>query len=82
MRLNFGFEINNILGNEITKEKATEVFANLDEEPLGKLITYCRGNNYYSCWGTDECYYCCIIKFVNEEFRTRERVRAKMESKS
>ena len=68
MRLNYGFEINNILENEITKEKATKVFANLDEQSLEKVIRYCLGNTYYSCWGRDEYYYCTIIKFVNEEF--------------
>ena len=49
MQLNFGFEINTILGNEITKEKATKFFADLDEESLEKVITYCCGNTYYSC---------------------------------
>ena len=67
------------MGNEITKEKATKFFVDLDEESLEKGITYCCGNTYYSSWGIDECYYCTIIKFVNEEFRTREKLRARME---
>ena len=82
MQLDFGFEINNILEHEINKEKATKFFANLDEASLEKVVSYCRGNTFYKCWGIGECYYCTIIKFVNDEFRIRERIRAKMENKS
>ena len=82
MQLDFGFEINKILGHEIKKEKAKTVFANLDEASLYKVMSYCYANTSFKCYGAVECYYCTIIKFVNEEFRIRERIRAKMDNKS
>ena len=75
MRLTFGFEIDNIFINE---EKAARVFANFDDKSLNKIMSYCYSNTAYKCWGKDEYYHCSNIKFVNEEFKIRKRIRAKM----
>ena len=70
MRLEFGFEIDNILGNVINEENAQSIFAILKEPSLYKILRYCCSNTAgYNCYGTDERYDCTLIKFVNEEFR-------------
>ena len=76
MKLTFGFEIDNILGNVINEEKA-KIFANFVEASLNKILEYCYSNTAYRCLGTDECYYCSIICFVRKELETRKRIRAK-----
>ena len=76
MKLSFGFEIDNILGNVINEEKAL-LFANFDEASLNKILKYYYSNTAYKCWGRDECYHCTITKFVKKEFRIRQRIRAK-----
>ena len=76
MKLSFGFEIDNILGNVINGEKAL-LFANFDEASLQKILKYCYSNTAYKCLGRDDCYHCTITKIVNEKFRIREKIRAR-----
>ena len=78
--LTFGFEIDNILSNVINEEKG-KIFANFDEASLHKILKYCYSNTAYKCWGRDDCFHCTVTKFVNEEFKIRERIRTQKHSK-
>ena len=55
----------------INEEKARRVFSIFDEESLAKIKNYCYDYTSFTCLGTDECYYCLIIKFINKEIRRR-----------
>ena len=76
MKLTFGFEIDNILKNDINEEKA-QIFVNFDQASLSKNLSYSYSNTTYKSWRKDDCYHCTIIDFANKGFEIRNKIRAK-----
>ena len=45
------------------------ILEELTNESLKKILNCCYAYTSDNCWGTDDCYYCAIILFINEEKR-------------
>ena len=58
-----GFEINEILEHGINEEKRN-VFKELDNGSLNKILKYSYANACGRCNGGVECYYCTIINYM------------------
>ena len=65
-----GYLINYLLKHQISDEKRY-IFQELNNVPLKRIMDYCYGITGYSCWRTDDCYYCTINDFVKDEMRSR-----------
>ena len=47
------------------------IFRELNNVTLRKVMDFCYNNTAYSCTETDDCYYCRIIDYIKDEFRSR-----------
>ena len=65
-----GFLINNLLQNKKT-ENDRYILEELTNKSLKKILNYCYAYTSGNCWGTEDCYYCTMILFINEEKRRR-----------
>ena len=48
------------------------IFRELNNVTLRKVMDFCYNNTAYSCTETDDCYYCRIIDYIKDEFRSRK----------
>ena len=65
-----GFRIDKII-SDIISENKRKFFKELNRISLKKVVNYCYSNTYDKCCGTEECYFCTIVFYVNQEFRER-----------
>ena len=47
------------------------IFCEINNVSLRKVMDFCYTNTAYGCPGTDDCYYCRIIDYIKDEFRSR-----------
>lgn len=65
-----GFLISYLLNKRIGEDKEN-IFRERNNISLRRIMDYCYANTAYTCAGIDECYYCTINYYVNEEMRSR-----------
>ena len=52
-------------------DEKRHIFRKLNNVSLRKVMDFCYANTAYSCAGTNDCYYCRIIDYIKDEFRSR-----------
>ena len=62
--------INHLLWRSVCDGKCY-IFRELNNVSLTKVMDFCYDNTAYSCAGTDDCYYCRIVDYIKDEFRSR-----------
>ena len=62
--------INHLLWRRVCDGKRY-IFRELNNVSLTKVMDFCYDNTACSCAGTDDCYYCRIVDYIKDEFRSR-----------
>ena len=61
-----GYLINHLLRRRVYDEKCY-ICCELNNVSLRNVMDFCYIITVYSCAGTDECYYCGIIDYIEDE---------------